>query len=163
MQDDATRILVSTNKPKPRTGGDACLVHIYPTGPGMGSRYPLGDSPVVLGRDDDCHIHLTDDSVSRKHACIQPETDGYTVSRHLDVIEAHVGGNLFDYVIVNSNNAPPLSAAALEAGIHRVPFDRERAAQRPLHYILADVVSLRITTHHDPEKLARVIMKRVWR
>jgi diguanylate cyclase (GGDEF)-like protein len=45
----------------------------------MGSRYPLGDSPVVLGRDDDCHIHLTDDSVSRKHACIQPETDGYTV------------------------------------------------------------------------------------
>jgi 2-phospho-L-lactate transferase/gluconeogenesis factor (CofD/UPF0052 family) len=91
------------------------------------------------------------------------ETDGYTVSRHLDVIEAHVGGNLFDYVVVNSNNAPPLSVAALDAGIHRVPFDRERAAQRPLHYVLADVISPRITTHHDPEKLARVIMKRVWR
>ncbi|HEY6379719.1 MAG TPA: gluconeogenesis factor YvcK family protein [Candidatus Dormibacteraeota bacterium] len=91
------------------------------------------------------------------------ETDGYTVSRHLDVIENHVGGNLFDYVVVNSNHAPPLSVAALEAGIHRVPFDRERAAQRPLHYILADVVSTQISTHHDPEKLARVIMKRVWR
>jgi uncharacterized cofD-like protein len=91
------------------------------------------------------------------------ETTGFTVSQHLDAIEAHVGGNLFDYVVVNSNYALPLPASAVEAGISRVVFDRDRAAQRPVHYILADVVSNRISTHHDPEKLARVIMKRVWR
>jgi uncharacterized cofD-like protein len=91
------------------------------------------------------------------------ETSGFTVSQHLDAIEAHVGGNLFDYVVVNSNYSIPLPASAVEAGISRVVFDRDRAAQRPVHYILADVVSTRISTHHDPEKLARVIMKRVWR
>lgn len=91
------------------------------------------------------------------------ETDGFTVSQHLDAIEAHVGGNLFDYVIVNSNYSLPLPPSAVAAGITRVPFDREQAARRPVHYILADVVSPRISTHHDPDKLARVIMKRVWR
>jgi uncharacterized cofD-like protein len=91
------------------------------------------------------------------------ETTGFTVSQHLDAVEAHVGGNLFDYVIVNSNYSTPLPRSAVEAGITRVVFDRDRAAQRPVHYILADVVSTRISTHHDPEKLARVIMKRVWR
>ncbi len=91
------------------------------------------------------------------------ETTGFTVSQHLDAVEAHVGGNLFDYVVVNSNYSLPLPASAVEAGISRVVFDRDRAAQRPVHYILADVVSNRISTHHDPEKLARVIMKRVWR
>ena len=91
------------------------------------------------------------------------ETTGFSVSQHLDAIEAHVGGNLFDYVVVNSNYALPLPASAVEAGISRVVFDRDRAAQRPVHYILADVVSSRVSTHHDPDKLARVIMKRVWR
>jgi uncharacterized cofD-like protein len=92
------------------------------------------------------------------------ETSGFTVSRHLDVIEDHVGGNLFDYVIVNSNQSHPLPQSALDEGtISRVTFDRERAARKPVHYILADVVDPRVSTHHEPEKLARVIMKRVWR
>lgn len=56
---------------------DACVVHIYPTGPGMGSRYPLADSPVVLGRGTDCDIRINDHSVSRRHARIQPGADGY--------------------------------------------------------------------------------------
>jgi len=91
------------------------------------------------------------------------ETTGYTVSAHLDAIEEHVGGNLFDYVIVNSNHTVPLPSSAQQAGVTRVIFDRDRAARRPVHYILADVVSAAIGTHHDSEKLARVIMKRVWR
>ena len=91
------------------------------------------------------------------------ETTGFTVSEHLDAIEDHVGGNLFDYVVVNGNYSLALPPSAVEAGISRVTFDRDRAATRPVHYILADVVSPRISSHHDPEKLARVIMKRVWR
>jgi len=46
----------------------------------MGCRYPLSDRPLVLGRGDDCDIRLTDHSVSRKHARIEPSSDGYRVS-----------------------------------------------------------------------------------
>jgi diguanylate cyclase (GGDEF)-like protein len=59
------------------TRRDACLVHIYPTGQGMGTRYPLGDTPLVLGRGNDCDIRINDHSVSRRHARIQPGADGY--------------------------------------------------------------------------------------
>ncbi|HYA00443.1 MAG TPA: gluconeogenesis factor YvcK family protein [Candidatus Binatia bacterium] len=91
------------------------------------------------------------------------ETMGFTVSEHLEAIRAHVGGDLFDYVIVNSNLTPPLPASARRIGINRVVFDRQRAQQHPVHYILADVVSTSISSHHDSDKLARVVMKRVWR
>jgi two-component system cell cycle response regulator len=59
------------------TRRDACVVHIYPTGPGMGTRYALSDSPMILGRGNDCDIRINDHSVSRKHARIQPGADGY--------------------------------------------------------------------------------------
>jgi diguanylate cyclase (GGDEF)-like protein len=59
------------------TRRDACVVHIYPTGPGMGARYALSDSPMVLGRGNDCDIRINDHSVSRRHARIQPGADGY--------------------------------------------------------------------------------------
>ena len=59
------------------TRRDACVVHIYPTGPGMGTRYSLTDTPMVLGRGNDCDIRINDHSVSRRHARIQPGADGY--------------------------------------------------------------------------------------
>ncbi len=59
------------------TRRDACVVHIYPTGPGMGARYPLAETPMVLGRGNDCDIRINDHSVSRRHARIQPGADGY--------------------------------------------------------------------------------------
>jgi two-component system cell cycle response regulator len=59
------------------TRRDACVVHIYPVGPGMGTRYALGDAPMVLGRGNDCDIRINDHSVSRRHARIQPGADGY--------------------------------------------------------------------------------------
>ena len=59
------------------TRRDACVVHIYPTGPGMGTRYALSDTPMVLGRGNDCDIRINDHSVSRRHARIQPGAEGY--------------------------------------------------------------------------------------
>lgn len=59
------------------TRRDACVVHIYPTGAGMGTRYALTDTPMVLGRGNDCDIRINDHSVSRRHARIQPGADGY--------------------------------------------------------------------------------------
>src|SRR6516162_4023066 len=72
--------LVATPRPLiSTTNRQACLVHIYPTGPGMGSRYMLADTRLTLGRDSDCDICLSDLSVSRHHARIQPGMDGYYV------------------------------------------------------------------------------------
>ena len=64
-------------RPVSMTNRNACLVHIYPTGLGMGTRYTLADSPVVIGRGGDCEIRINDHSVSRRHARIQPGADGY--------------------------------------------------------------------------------------
>jgi len=91
------------------------------------------------------------------------ETMGFSVSEHLKTIEDHVGVSLFDYVIVNSNTGLPLPPSAVEAGVTRVGFDRDQATLQPVNYILADVASSQISTHHDPEKLSKVIMKRIWR
>jgi two-component system cell cycle response regulator len=66
-------------RPVSTTNRQACLVHIYPTGPGMGSRYMLGDTAIVMVRDHDCDLSITDQSVSRHHARIQPGIDGYYV------------------------------------------------------------------------------------
>jgi len=55
----------------------ACLVHIYPTGANMGHRYPLGDKPLLVGRSDDCDIQIGDHSVSRRHARIEKNGDGF--------------------------------------------------------------------------------------
>lgn len=59
---------------------EACLVHIYPTGPCMGRRYPLGDKDLLVGRGDESDIRIQDNSVSRKHVKIEPTADGYQVS-----------------------------------------------------------------------------------
>jgi diguanylate cyclase (GGDEF)-like protein len=58
---------------------EACLVHIYPTGPSMGCRYPLRERPVLVGRGEDCDVRILDNSVSRRHAKVEPAPEGYYV------------------------------------------------------------------------------------
>jgi len=50
---------------------DACLVHIYPTGPSMGTRHVLTDKPIIIGRGEDCDIRVMDTSVSRRHVRLE--------------------------------------------------------------------------------------------
>jgi uncharacterized cofD-like protein len=86
------------------------------------------------------------------------ETDGYGVDDYLRVIGEHVGGNLFDFVMVNSNTTHPPTG-----GQSAVVFRQEDSAAHPdVRFISADVVNVKIPSHHDPEKLARTIMRKVW-
>jgi uncharacterized cofD-like protein len=86
------------------------------------------------------------------------ETDGYGVDDYIRVIHDHVGANLFDFVLVNSNHSHMPTG-----GQAQVIFKAEDASQHPeVRFIAADVVNVRIPSHHDPDKLARVIMRKVW-
>ena len=86
------------------------------------------------------------------------ETEHYSVDDYLRVIRDHVGANLFDFVLVNSNNAH-----APTGGQAPVVFRPADTAHHPeVRFIPADVVNVRIPSHHDPDKLARIIMRKVW-
>lgn len=87
------------------------------------------------------------------------ETDDYNVSDYLQVLEDHVGENLFDFVVVNSN-----LTRLPTGGQTQVMFDYQDATgiSPRSRFIAGDVVNSRIPSHHDPDKLARLIMKRVW-
>jgi uncharacterized cofD-like protein len=86
------------------------------------------------------------------------ETDGYNVDDYLRVIREHVGSNLFDFVVVNSNHAHLPTG-----GQSQVVFRPEDSTQHPeVRFIGADVVNVRVPSHHDPDKLARSIMRKVW-
>jgi diguanylate cyclase (GGDEF)-like protein len=66
---------------KPPLSGqkEACLVHIYPTGPWMGMRHALASQPLIVGRGEDCEIRVLDTSVSRRHARIERIGDDFFV------------------------------------------------------------------------------------
>jgi two-component system cell cycle response regulator len=64
----------------PRGTQDACLVHIYPSGPDMGRRYPLADRSITVGRGENCDVRIVDQSVSRTHARIEAVIDGYELA-----------------------------------------------------------------------------------
>jgi uncharacterized cofD-like protein len=86
------------------------------------------------------------------------ETDGYVVDDYLRVIRDHVGSNIFDFVLVNSNHAHTPTG-----GQSQVIFRPEDSTLHPeVRFIGADVVNVRIPSHHDPDKLARSIMRKVW-
>src|SRR5579872_4254254 len=86
------------------------------------------------------------------------ETDGYGVDDYLRVIYEHVGGNLFDFVLVNSNHSHVPTG-----GQSQVVFRADDASRHPeVRFIAGDVVNVKIPSHHDSDKLARIIMRKVW-
>ncbi len=86
------------------------------------------------------------------------ETDGYEVDDYLRVIREHVGANLFDFVLVNSNLSHTPTG-----GQSQVVFRSADSNKHPeVRFIAADVVNVKLPSHHDPDKLARTIMRKVW-
>lgn len=128
------------------TDGPAYLVHIYPPGPDAGRRYPLGGSPILIGRADDRDVRVDDPSVSRRHARVASVGGGHTVEdlastngtqvndepvdgpRALrDGDYVRVGNRLFRYLAggnVEADYHEEIYRLAIEDGLTRLPNRR---------------------------------------
>ncbi|HXV60070.1 MAG TPA: FHA domain-containing protein [Vicinamibacteria bacterium] len=43
------------------------------------TEHELGEIPVVIGRDPECHLFFADRKLSRRHACIEPDATGFRI------------------------------------------------------------------------------------
>ncbi|GIO32736.1 gluconeogenesis factor [Paenibacillus albilobatus] len=90
------------------------------------------------------------------------ETDGYTVSDHLQAIYDHVGKHLFDYVIVNSGDIPPqVQDKYAEKGAKPVELDYDEVTSLGYKVIADTLVLFRTYLRHDADKLSRHIYQLV--
>lgn len=89
------------------------------------------------------------------------ETRGYTVGDHLQALLDHVGHNLFDYCIVNTQPVAPtvVERYSLEGG-EQVKLDIARLRRFPVR-VLAQALLHTGTAHHDSRALARLVLSRV--
>ena len=85
-------------------------------------------------------------------------TDGYSVADHLEAIEAHVGRQLFDAVLVHEGPAPTLRP---EWRVSRPAVERERLAAHRCRLITAPLVSAERPTRHNPQLLARTLLQAI--
>ncbi|VTS07380.1 GGDEF domain-containing protein [Tuwongella immobilis] len=79
MEKVAETWVAPPKRPTSSSSRQTCLVHIYPTGMAIGARYTLSDKPLLMGRGEESDIRIPENSVSRKHALIEPSADGFTV------------------------------------------------------------------------------------
>ncbi|RKG79758.1 GGDEF domain-containing protein [Corallococcus terminator] len=69
MSGDQTRVTkISSLTPGPERGTECCLVQIH--GPELGKKYVLEEAGFIIGRDQNNHIVVDLDNVSRRHARI---------------------------------------------------------------------------------------------
>lgn len=71
--------------------GTALLVVVR--GPGAGSRYLLDRDETTIGRHPDAHVFLDDVTVSRRHALLRREADGFVVEDVGSLNGTYVGGS----------------------------------------------------------------------
>ncbi len=79
------------------------------------------------------------------------ETQGYSCGDHVRALEEHVGGNLFDIILVNN-----CCQGKLPPNVDWVRLEDELEDDYAVHF--ADVVDEERPWRHDSEKLARVLM-----
>jgi uncharacterized cofD-like protein len=90
------------------------------------------------------------------------ETDGYSVSQHLDAIHAHIGHHLFDYVIVNDGEIPiEVQNLYAEKGAKAVRLDLEEVTRRGYQVIADRLVLFQTYLRHDAGKLSEHIYRLV--
>jgi uncharacterized cofD-like protein len=81
------------------------------------------------------------------------ETDGFTLGDHVQMIERHIGADVFNWVLANDNFRP-----TLPPNWPAKPVPISMPADTRYEVIAADVLNEQRPWRHDPDKLARVLM-----
>lgn len=88
------------------------------------------------------------------------ETDGYTASDHVNALTAHVGGPLFDVVIVNQSDIPrQVRSLYAEKGADAVKPDLDRLSALGYETIADELVMFQGVLRHDANKLSEHIYR----
>ncbi|WP_199621550.1 gluconeogenesis factor YvcK family protein [Paenibacillus alkalitolerans] len=90
------------------------------------------------------------------------ETDGYTVSEHVNALADHVGHGLFQYVIVNNSDIPRnVRSLYAEKGADVVKLDLERLNEMNYRIIADELALFQGVLRHDARKLSDHIYRLV--
>ncbi|WP_240421533.1 gluconeogenesis factor YvcK family protein [Paenibacillus periandrae] len=90
------------------------------------------------------------------------ETDGYSVSDHIQALHDHVEQDLFDYVIVNNGEIPPqVQDRYAEKGAKVVHLDLDEVTLKGYKVIADQLILFRTYLRHDAEKLSQHIYQLV--
>ena len=84
------------------------------------------------------------------------ETDEFGVTDHVEALSRHLGGNVFDYVLANSNfdvHFPLRSRSGI------VPLNGDVVTSDNYRVVIADVIDSGDPLRHDPKKLAQALMR----
>ncbi len=88
------------------------------------------------------------------------ETDGYSVADHVNAIAGHVGGPLFDTVIVNNSDIPRrVRSLYAEKGADVVRLDLEALAALGYRTIADELILFQGVLRHDANKLSHHIYR----
>jgi len=89
------------------------------------------------------------------------ETQGYTVSEHIQAIDRACGRRLFDAVLVQKKMPSQVAIDRyLKEGSTPVMLDRNTVIDSGRRIVIANVMSeIEGTVRHDPKRLARVLVK----
>ena len=86
------------------------------------------------------------------------ETDGYSASDHVNAIAGHVGGRLFDTVIVNNSDIPRrVRSLYAEKGADVVRLDLESLEELGYRTIADELILFQGVLRHDANKLSHHI------
>lgn len=110
---------------------------------------------------------VRDSGASRLFICnvmTQPgETDGYTAADHLQAVQEHVGPGLVDVALVNVEPPrPDLLRKYREEGSYPVQVDERRLHEMGVRVEKCRVISKHDLVRHDPDLLARAILRLVF-
>ena len=107
---------------------------------------------------------IRESSALRIYVCnvmTQPgETDCFTAADHLRAIMDHAGKDIVDHVLINSGCVPDrLAEKYRQEGAYPVEVDRDRLKPLGINVIEEDLISSMDYARHDPDRLAKAIMK----
>ena len=87
------------------------------------------------------------------------ETTNYTASDHIQTIYDHIGKEIFDYVIINTERGTKsLIDKYREEGAYPVKFDRDKIKAKQIKIIEGNLLSSNKYLRHDPDETAKKIL-----